>query len=82
MPWAPSAVLLYLAPLLAALAVFETQGGRFPAIAEIQQMLRSTLLPILRRLSWWVSPTTCGQARLACRCVPPSAYMLSCFTVT
>lgn len=54
--WTATAPLLYLAPLLAALAVFESQAESLPAIAEIQQMLRLTLLPILRRLSWWVSP--------------------------
>ena len=56
MPWAPAAALLYLVPLLAALVLFESQAERFPAVAEIQQMLRLTLLPTLRRLSWWVSP--------------------------
>ena len=49
-PWSPVAAALYLAPLLAALAVFESQAGRFPAVAEIRQLLRVSLLPILRGL--------------------------------
>jgi len=53
-PWSPLAALLFLAPLVAALAFAETQADRFPALAEIRDLLAETVLPLLQKMSWWV----------------------------
>ena len=53
-PWSPLAALLFLAPLVAALAFAETQADRFPALAEIRDLLADTVLPLLQNMQWWV----------------------------
>ena len=54
-PWSPPGALLFLMPLLAALVFVETQADRFPALADIQDLLAETVLPLLQKMEWWVS---------------------------
>ena len=53
-PWSPVGALTFLLPLTAALIVAETQAAKFPALAEIKDLLSRTMLPIIRKMAWWV----------------------------
>ena len=59
-PWTVSSALICLAPLAAGLLLAHMQAHRFAALAEIKAMMTAGMLPILRRMSWWVCPGSSG----------------------
>jgi len=63
-PWTVPSSLICLAPLAAGLLFAQMQAHRFAAFAEIKAMMTTGMLPILRRMSWWVRPGTHGIVQL------------------
>ena len=66
-PWMLPVSLVCLAPLAAGLLFAQTQTHRFAAFAKIKAMMTTGMLPILRRMSWWVCsvpspPAWCSDA--------------------
>ena len=55
-PWTVPSSLICLAPLAAGLLFAQMQAHRFAAFAEIKAMMTTGMLPVLRRMSWWVRP--------------------------